>query len=390
MTIGNRIWAVIGLLVLLTLINAFASYYQGSSGGFALTATIVACVLGLVSAHYLSRDIDVPIERIIQNLKQTLDGELTASIEIIGNDEFSHVSREINHFTSRLNNTLVDIDQHMEALLGHANHMTCTSLKSNLQAKKQQVSLNDLLDLATNLAESVSDVSKNAEVASSSATEADNLCSDGQQVISASVVSIVDMADDINQSLNSINELQQDCQGVTLVLDVISGIADQTNLLALNAAIEAARAGEQGRGFAVVADEVRTLARRTQESTGEITKVISSLQTRADAAVGYMTEVHEKSKHVVDESNSVIRALNQITEKVTAITSMNQHIAAVAEQQKQMSQTIHQNVVKLNELSASTVEQTRETRRTGQETNELAENVQKDLRQFKLVGRCSQ
>ena len=390
MTIRNKIWTTIGLLVLFSLINAVASYYQGNSSGFALLSALIASTLGLLSAYYLSRAIGVPIQRIIHNLQQTLEGELTASIKITGNDEFTHVSREINHFTSELNNTLVNIDRHMEELLGHASHMTCTSLKSNLQAKTQQGSLNDLLELATKLADSVNDVSKNAEVAASSATQADNLCSDGQQVISASVESIKDMASDINQSLKSINELQQDCQGVALVLDVISGIADQTNLLALNAAIEAARAGEQGRGFAVVADEVRTLARRTQESTGEISKVISSLQSRADAAVGYMTEVHEKSQHVVGESTSVIQALNQITEKVTAITSMNQHIAAVAEQQKQMSQTIHENVVKVNELSASTVEQTRETRRTGQETNQLAENVQNDLRQFKLVGRSSQ
>ncbi len=309
------------------------------------------------------------------------------SIEITGNDEFSRASREINHFTGQLNNTLVDIDRQMEELSGHANHMTRTSLKSNLQVKNQLVSLGDLLDLATKLTESVNDASKNALVASSSAIEADNLCRDGQQVISTSVVSIKDMADYINQSLSSINELQQDCQGVALVLDVISGIADQTNLLALNAAMEAARAGEQGRGFAVVADEVRTLARRTQESTGEITKVVNSLQTRANAAVGYMTEVHEKSKHVVGESNSIIQALNQITEKVTAITLMNQQITAVAEQQKQMSQTIHHNVVTVNELSANTVEQTRETQKTGQETNELAQSVQRDLKQFKLVER---
>ena len=280
---------------------------------------------------------------------------------------------------------LVDIDTHMDELLGHANYMTSTSLKSNLRAKNQQVSLAALLELAANLADSVNDVSQSATIAAASANEADTLCSDGERVISKSVVSIKDMAVDINQSLNSINELQQDCQGVALVLDVISGIADQTNLLALNAAIEAARAGEQGRGFAVVADEVRTLASRTQESTGEITKVISSLQARADATVGYMTEVNEKSQHVVDESNSVIKALSEITAKVTSITSMNEQIAGVAEEQKQMSQTIHHNVVKVNELSENTVEQTRETQKTGQETNQLAKNVQTDLRQFKLV-----
>ena len=389
MTVINRIWAVIGLLVILILINTVSVYVQGSGAAshyIALVTAVLATLLGVASGIYLTRVITIPLNLIIENMRHTQEGELNASIKIIGDDEFSHVSREINDFTTKLNDILVGIDQHMHALLGHANHMTSTSLKSNLQAKNQQVSLAELLDLATKLAESVNDISRNAEVASSSASEANQLCNNGQQVISDSVDSVKDMADDINRSLSNINELQEDCQGVTLVLDVISGIADQTNLLALNAAIEAARAGEQGRGFAVVADEVRTLARKTQESTGKITKVIHSLQSRADSAVGYMTQVDEKSKEVVTKSDSALTALNQIAEKVAAITAMNQQIAATAAQQKQMSQTIHTNVRKVNELSANTVDQTRETQTTGQKTNLLAKSVQQDLEQFKLVG----
>lgn len=386
MSVRNRIWAAIILLVLLILVNTYSTHFLEGSTALVITSVTVvfAIVLGLFFAFYLARSIGVPIERIIYNLKQTQEGELNASIEVVGNDEFAQVSREINDFTAKLNHTLAGIDLQMHELLDHANHMTTTSLKSNVHAKSQQVGLGELLQLATKLTKSVHQVTKNAEEASSSANEADTLCNGGQQVITESVSSIRNMAGDISQSLNNINELQQDCQGITQVLDVISDIADQTNLLALNAAIEAARAGEQGRGFAVVADEVRTLAVRTQESTGEITKVINSLQARADAAVGYMIQVDEKSKQVVVESESASQALIQITEKVAAIKSMNQQIARVAEEQEKISKTIHDNVVKVNELSVNTVDQTRETQATGRETNELAKGVQSILAQFKL------
>lgn len=388
MTVRGKIQAVIVFLVLLILINTLTFHFQDSvavSNVVGIVTASTAVAIGVLSIFYLNWTISIPIRRIIYNLKQSQNGELRASIKISGGDEFSLVAQRINDFTHNLHDTLVDIDNRMLDLLDHANHMTSTSLKSNLQAKNQQIGLGELLELATRLAESVREVSDNAEIASSSAGKASDLCGDSRQVIADSVTSVKDMAGDISQSLNHINELQQDCQGVTVVLDVISGIAGQTNLLALNAAIEAARAGEQGRGFAVVADEVRTLAHKTQESTGEIAKVISSLQARADSAVGYMTQVDDKSKSVVSESDSALQALTQITEKVAAITSMNRQIAVVAEEQEQMSKTIHHHVEKVNELSINTVNQTRDTQQTGQKTNQLAKDVQKVLSQFKLL-----
>jgi methyl-accepting chemotaxis protein len=390
MTIKSKIILGITILMLLFVANAATTYHalsQSPDGaGLMIGLTLVSLAVGFFLIFYFIGSINKPLNRIAYNMKQTQAGELTASIQIDSDDEFANVCHEINDFTKDLNSTFVEIDREMNELSRHASYMTATSLKSNQQAKTQQGSIDTLLDLATQMSESASDVASGGEAASGCAAEANDLCLGGQKLITQSATSIKEMAAEIINSVENINKLQSECQNVASVVEVISSIAEQTNLLALNAAIEAARAGEQGRGFAVVADEVRTLASRTQESTSEINKVIETLQGRADAAVGYMTQVYSKASGVVEETDQTAEALNYITEKVASIMTMNERIASVAEQQNNMSETIQENVSRVNKLSADTVDQTQEVMETGKKTSELAKKVHSLLSRFKFVA----
>ena len=192
------------------------------------------------------------------------------------------------------------------------------------------------------------------------------------------------LAEEIETSSNAINLLKEDSVSVGAVLDVIRGIAEQTNLLALNAAIEAARAGEQGRGFAVVADEVRTLAQRTQESTQEIREVIERLQGGADTAVERMTGSSRKVGENVDAANNAGAALANITEAVKQIVDLNVQIASAAEEQTTVTEEINRNMVNISEQTDITAESAQSLATAAQELRNLSDNLHQTVGRFKV------
>jgi len=203
-------------------------------------------------------------------------------------------------------------------------------------------------------------------------------------VVDETIAIINHLADDVEQGASAVNQLREDSENVGTVLDVIRGIAEQTNLLALNAAIEAARAGEQGRGFAVVADEVRTLAGRTQESTQEIQEMIESLQTGSKEAVELMTQSSEQTLSGVQQTGKAGEALTAIANEVERINDMNTQIASAAEEQSSVAEEINHNVVSISQVTSETAQGAEQTARASEDLANLATDLQNMVARFKV------
>ncbi len=350
-----------------------------------LAITAVSLLTCVASALLLMRSIDQPMARILTNLERTEQGELTDSIEVQGSDEFAIASKRINRFTHKLNDTLMGISVSMDSLSEHAERMSANSHRSNDMASQQRQELETLSSAVQQLSSMVAEVARNAEAASDNARSADSHTSKGNTLVSRSAEDMRHLAEEVGRSTEKIHDLQVQTQSIGTVLDVIQGIAEQTNLLALNAAIEAARAGESGRGFAVVADEVRTLAQRTQESTEEISGVISRLQQGADEAVTIMARVSEQGGAVAGCTDEAAACLVEIQRAVSGISEMNTQIASAAEQQNSVTSELADNLLKVNGLSQNTVSETQCTLETSDSVNALAGDVKQLLSQFKLA-----
>ena len=223
-----------------------------------------------------------------------------------------------------------------------------------------------------------------AEQASQAADEANKESINGNGIVSRTVASINTLADDINTSAEAVGKLKSDSENIGSVLDVIKGVAEQTNLLALNAAIEAARAGEQGRGFAVVADEVRSLAQRTQESASEIEKLIDGIQVGVEDAVEAMTKSSERVSTSVDNANQAGESLKVITSAVNTILQMNTQIAAAAEEQTSVSEEISRNVENIHSISITNAESSEESATSSSQVQSLGQDLKLLVDQFKV------
>ncbi len=228
------------------------------------------------------------------------------------------------------------------------------------------------------------EVARPGAMAAEAAHSADDESNQGRGVVQETIDTIDSLASDIGQAVQVINQLEENSDNIGGVLDVIRGIAEQTNLLALNAAIEAARAGEQGRGFAVVADEVRTLAHRTQESTQEIQSMIESLQSGARNAVEVMNKSNERSQVCVTKAASAGESLTSITSSVKQINDMNLQIATAAEEQTSVAEEINRNVLQIRTLVEGTTSGARQTSAASMELTKLATALQALVGQFKI------
>lgn len=311
-------------------------------------------------------------------------GDLTKEISSNGNDEMARLIKALDVMRNNLHDMVADMGNSSSQLAAASEELTAVSDESKHNINIQQSEVEQAATATNEMTSTIQEVAKNAASASEAAMTASESTVEGKQVVQKTVESIGDLAEDIEKASNVIHELESHSEKIGGVLDVIKNIAEQTNLLALNAAIEAARAGEQGRGFAVVADEVRTLASRTQESTTEIESMVDQLQNGARESVAVMVTSREKATKTVEQANAAGTALHSITESVSLISDMNTQIATAAEEQSSVADEINRNITSINDLGKETAAGANETSSSCEELAQLAASLQNLIDRFKV------
>jgi len=351
-----------------------------------LGLTVLAIVLGALVAFVVIRALKRAFCHVIESLTDIASGEgdLTRRLDEAGRDEVAELGRAFNRFVIKIQALVKQVAETGEQLMAESQAMTDMSVDTKLNMNQQESKL-DLVATAMNeMTATVQEVARNASEASSGAQEADKEAGAGNRMVDEVVAAINDLAHEVRESARTIGSVENNAEQIGTVLDVIRGIAEQTNLLALNAAIEAARAGEQGRGFAVVADEVRTLASRTQESTREIQEMIERLQGGARGAVEVMRHSEQKTDDVVERAGRAGEALKRITRAVSSIAEMNTQIATAAEEQSAVSEDINENVVSIHTLATQAAESAEQTSNRSQALQRVAEDLQRTIGAFRV------
>ncbi|NMP02677.1 methyl-accepting chemotaxis protein [Pseudoalteromonas arctica] len=339
-----------------------------------VSATIMIIAVILLS-YFIGKSILIPTRLAADMMKDISQGEgdLTRTLNESGNDEISELSHSFNLFVLKMRESLVHVSQSANDVSEHAHTVDDSSKTSHSFIELQNDSSTQVAAAMEQMTHQIHDVSRNAEAAEQAAKDAAQNASTGKNVVAQTITAIETLSSNIETVSRVTEDLANESHNIGSVLDVIRSISEQTNLLALNAAIEAARAGEHGRGFAVVADEVRTLASRTGQSTDEIQTMITKLQEGAKAAVEAVKSSQALSVSTVAQASSANTSLNEIERLVSIITEMNSQIARATEQQTQAADEVN---LRINELSQSTEQSLNNTKQLTDASDNLKQSSQ--------------
>ncbi|MGH1439730.1 MAG: methyl-accepting chemotaxis protein [Cellvibrionaceae bacterium] len=348
--------------------------------------SLSAIAIGVFAVIIFARTLVKPLNQtitVMQDLAQG-DGDLTARLTSNSEDEIGILSRYFNTFIEKIQVLMIKVEEQATTLSSSASIMAEASTDNKEGATKQRESTQAVSHSMSEMSIAAHEVAESASSAEQAATSASEATMKGSSIVESTTDAIQKLAANVEEAVTIIKALEATSDNIGSVVGVINSIAEQTNLLALNAAIEAARAGEQGRGFAVVADEVRALASRTQESTLEINNIIEQLQQNANSAVGIMNHGHEAVIVCVDESEKAKQSLQSISQQIQDITNMNLRIATSAEEQSAVGKTMNENITEIDGLASSNANSADTVLSKSNEINDAANQLDKVIHQFKL------
>ncbi len=345
-------------------------------------------IAGLLISWLIARAICRPILEASNTMQDIAsgDGDLMRSLERKSDDELGQLADAFNVFVAKIRDLIQRTAHSTESVIAAVAQTSDNTGEIIKRILKQEVETDQVATAMQQMTSSITEVAKNAAVAEASAQAASQEAVSGRNMVQQSADAILDLSKEVELAEQTIQGVEQESARIGSVLDVIKSIAEQTNLLALNAAIEAARAGEQGRGFAVVADEVRSLATRTQESTGEIEAMVRSLQNGTQRAVTVMASGRQKVDLNVSQARQTLNSLSEISNAVETINQMNSQIATAAEQQRAVAEEINRNIFNINDNSKQTAKHAKETAETVSALGNFAANLQDVIQQFKFSG----
>ncbi len=338
--------------------------------------TLGSIIFGIIVSWLVSGFILKAIHRAMAMASIIASGDLTQSIKVDSKDEIGQLLTTLNSMQQKLIDMLSHISGTTTQLSTASEEMSVITAQTSRAIQQQQLETEQVATAMNEMTATVQEVAGNTNNTASAVCEANDHTENGRKVVEQTVEQINKLAEQIKHTLETIQNLEQYSEDINSVMDVINGIAEQTNLLALNAAIEAARAGEQGRGFAVVADEVRNLASRTQESTQEINQMIEKLQSGSRQAVQAMQESQEQASTAVVFATQSGTALETIAEAVIRINDMSTQIACAAEEQGAVSEEINGNIIQINEITHQTANGAEETSAASKDLARMAAELQ--------------
>ncbi|MBI6647684.1 methyl-accepting chemotaxis protein [Pseudomonas sp. LY-1] len=349
-----------------------------------LLATVLALIFGLVAAWAITRQIVIPLNQTLKVAERVASGDLSHDLTSTRQDELGQLQRAMQSMTVGLRELIGGISDGVTQIASAAEQLSSVTEQTSAGVNNQKIETDQVATAMNEMAATVQEVARNAEEASEAAVAADQQAREGDKVVGEAIAQIERLATEVGNSTEAMGHLKRESDKIGSVLDVIKSVAQQTNLLALNAAIEAARAGEAGRGFAVVADEVRSLAQRTQKSTEEIEELIVGLQTGTQQVATIM----DNSRGLTDSSVELTRragsALANITRTVSTIQAMNSQIATAAEQQSAVAEEINRSVLNVRDVSEQTSSASEETAASSAELARLGIYLQTLVGRFRI------
>ncbi len=349
-----------------------------------LICTLLALILGVLAAVVITRQITRPLRDTLEVVERIASGDLSHTMTVTRRDELGVLQQGIQRMGSTLRDLIGSIRDSVVQIASAAEQLSAVTEQTSAGVNSQKVETDQVATAMHEMSATVAEVARNAEQASEAASTADKEARAGDKVVGEAIVQIERLAAEVLRSTDAMTLLEQESDKIGKVMDVIKAVAEQTNLLALNAAIEAARAGEAGRGFAVVADEVRGLAQRTQKSTEEIEALVAGLQNGTRQVSSIMLSSRELTNSSVTLTRKAGTSLESITLTVSNIQAMNQQIAAAAEEQSAVAEEISRSILSVRDVSEQTASASEETAASSVELARLGGQLQMMVSHFKI------